>query len=105
VIVYVNNVCFIDSKDSSLLLELKQKFIMKYKYHNLRETKDFLGICIYINCNCKNQKIFVDQSEYLNKVLAQFNITTNLTSTSLLLDYVFKLNNKQYDPNFHQKYQ
>jgi len=28
-IVYVNDVCFIDSKNSLLLLELKQKFIMK----------------------------------------------------------------------------
>jgi len=30
-IVYVNNVCFIDSKDYLLLLELKQKFMMKWK--------------------------------------------------------------------------
>jgi len=58
VIVYVNDDCFMDSKDLPLLLKLKQKFIMKYKYHNLREIKDFLGICI--NCNHKNQKIFVD---------------------------------------------
>ena len=28
-IVYINNVCFIGLKDSLLLLELKQKFIMK----------------------------------------------------------------------------
>jgi len=28
-IVYINNVCFMGSKDSLLLLELKQKFIMK----------------------------------------------------------------------------
>ena len=97
----MTDVYFMDSKDSPLFLELKQKFIMKYKCYNLGETKDFLHICICINCNCKNQKIFVDQSEYLNKVLAQSNITTNLTSTPLLLDYVFKLNDKQCDPNFH----
>jgi len=29
VIVYVDDVCFIDSKNSLLLLELKQKFMMK----------------------------------------------------------------------------
>ena len=57
-----------------------------------------------MSCNCKNQKIFVDQSKYLNKVLAYFNIAINLTSTPLLLGYMFKPNNKQYDPNFHQKY-
>ena len=29
IIVYVNDVCFMSSKDSLLLLELKQKFITK----------------------------------------------------------------------------
>ena len=56
---------------------------------------------MHISYNCKNQKIFVDQSEYLNKVLAQFNVATNTTSTLLLLDYIFKSNDKQYDFNFH----
>jgi len=57
-IVYVNDVCFMGSKDSLLLLELKQKFMMKWEYYDLGETKEFLGI--YINCNCKDQKIFED---------------------------------------------
>ena len=34
-----------------------------------------------------------------------FNVATNPKSTPLLLDYVFKPNNKQYNPNFYQKYQ
>jgi len=58
-----------------------------------------------ISHNHKDQKIFVDQSEYLNKFLAHFNIATNPISTLLSLDYVFKPNNKQCNPNFHQKYQ
>ena len=29
VIVYINDICFMDSKDFLLFLELKQKFIMK----------------------------------------------------------------------------
>jgi len=66
-IVYIDDVFFISSKDSLLLLELKQKFMIKWKCHNLREIKEFLRI--YISYNCKDQKIFVDQSEYLNKVL------------------------------------
>ena len=102
-IIYVNDVCFMSSKDSLLLLELKQKFMMKWECYDLGETKEFLGI--YISHNCKNWKIFVDQSEYLNKVLAQFNVTTNLTSTPLLLGYVFESNDKQCNLNFHQKYQ
>ena len=64
-IVYVDDVCFMGSEDFLLLLELKPKFMMKWECHDLGETK---GMCI--NCNCKDQKIFVDQSEYLNKVLA-----------------------------------
>ena len=65
-IVYVDNVCFMGSEDFLLLLELKPKFMTKYECHDLGETKEFFRI--YINCNCKDQKIFVDQSEYLNKV-------------------------------------
>ena len=66
-IVYVNDVCFIGSKDFLLFLELKQKYIMKWKCHDLGETKEFLGMCI--NCNHKDQNISINQSEYLNKVL------------------------------------
>ena len=47
--VYIYNVCFMGSKDFLLLLELKQKFMIKYKYCNLRETKEFLEICISHN--------------------------------------------------------
>ena len=75
---------------------------MKWKCCDFKKTKKFLEM--YINYNYKNQKIFIDQSKYLDKVLVYFNITTNLTSTPLLLSYVFKPNNKQYNPSFHQKY-
>jgi len=102
-IVYVDDVCFMDLKYFPLLLKLKQKFIMKWECCNLRETKKFLEM--YISHNYKDQRIFIDQSEYLNKILVHFNIETNLTSTSLPLGYMFKPNNKQYNPNFHQKYQ
>jgi len=81
-------------------MELKQKFITKWECYNLKETKKFLGMCII--CNHKNWKIFVDQYKYLDKVLVYFNIVTNLTSTPLLLGYVFKLNDKQYNTNFCQ---
>ena len=49
-IVYVDNVYFMSSEDFLLLLELKQKFIIKWKYHELRETKEFLRIHISYNC-------------------------------------------------------
>ena len=66
-IVYINNICFIGSKDFPLFLELKQKFITKLECYDLKETKEFLRM--YINYNYKDQKIFIDQSKYLNKVL------------------------------------
>ena len=50
VIVYVNDVLFIGSKDSLLFLELKWKFTAKWEYYNLRKTKEFLGIYISYNC-------------------------------------------------------
>ena len=101
-IVYVNDVCFICSKDFLLLLEMKQIFMTKWKCCNLGETKEFLGM--YINYNCRNQNIFIDQSEYLNKVLVhtiQYNNQPNKYSTFTGL---YIPNNKQCDSNFYQKY-
>jgi len=58
---------------------------------------------MHISHNYKNQKIFVDQSEHLSKVIACFNIATNPTSTPLLLDCILEPNDKQYDINFYQE--
>jgi len=56
-IVYINDICFMGSKDFLLLLNLKQKFIMKWECHNFGETKEFLEI--YISYNCKSRPIWV----------------------------------------------
>ena len=97
-IVYVNNVCFMGTKDSLLLNELKQKFMARQEYHDLGETIEFLGI--HISHDCKNQKILIDQCEYLEKVLACFNVATNPTHTLLPSEFSFKPNKKQCDPKF-----
>jgi len=39
VIIYVNNICFISSKDFPLLLELKSKFIMKLECCNYQNWR------------------------------------------------------------------
>ena len=66
--------------------EETREFIIAIVYVMILEKpKSFLG---YISYNCKDWKIFVDQFEYLNKVLACFNITTNLLSTSLLISSI-----------------
>jgi len=51
-IIYINNVCFIGSKDFLLLLKLKWKFITKWECRNFGETKKLFRI--YISCNYKN---------------------------------------------------
>ena len=102
-IVYIDDVCFMGTKGSLLLNELKQKFMARWECRNLSETTEFLGM--HISHDHKNRKIFIDQYEYLEKVLACFNIVTNPTHTPLLSEFSFKPNKKQYDPKFCQKYQ
>jgi len=88
-------------KDLLLLLELKWKFIIKWKCYDLEETKEFFEM--HISYNYKVWKIFVNQSEYLNKVLAWFNIATILYASPpvqklhLHSDIIFKL----YKPIFY----
>jgi len=60
---------------------------------------------VSISCDCKNQKTFINQCEYLEKVLVCFNIVTNPTHTPLPSEFSFKSNKKQYNPRFRQKYQ
>jgi len=67
-IVYVNNVCFISTKGFLLLNELKQKFMARWECLDLGETTEFLDM--HISHDRKNRKIFIDQYEYLKKVLA-----------------------------------
>jgi len=103
VIVYVDDVCFMGTKGSLLLNELKQKFIARWECRDLGETTEFLGM--HISRDRKNQKIFINQCEYLEKVLARFNVATNPTHTPLPSEFSFKPNEKQYDSKFRQKYQ
>jgi len=70
-IVYVDDVYFMGTKGSLLLNELKQKFMARWECHDLGETTEFLGM--HISHDCKNQKIFIDQCEYLEKILVRFN--------------------------------
>jgi len=51
-IVYVDDVCFISTKGSLLLNELKQKFMARWECHDLGETTEFLGM--HISHDCKN---------------------------------------------------
>jgi len=90
-------------KSPLLLNKLKQKFIARQEYCDLGGTIEFLGM--YISCDHKNQKIFINQYEYLEKILVCFNVATNSTHTPLLSEFNFKPNEKQCNPKFCQKYQ
>jgi len=68
----------------------------RWKCCDLGEITEFLGM--HISRDCKNQKIFIDQCEYLEKVLVHFNVVTNPTHTLLLSEFSFKPNEKQCDP-------
>jgi len=98
-IVYVDDVCFMGTKGSLLLNELKQKFMARWECRDLGETTEFLGMDI--SHDRKNRKIFIDQCEYLEKVLVRFNVVTNPTHTPLPSEFSFKPNEKQCDPKFH----
>ena len=102
-IVYVDNVYFMGTKSSLLLNKLKQKFMARQECHDLGKITEFLGM--HISRDCKNRKIFIDQCEYLEKMLARFNVATNPTHTPLPSEFSFKPNKKQCDPKFYQKYQ
>jgi len=91
------------TRGSLLLKELKQKFMARWEYHDLGETTEFLGM--HISHDRKSWKIFIDQCEYLKKVLVRFNVATNPTHTPLPFEFTFKPNEKQCDPKFCQKYQ
>jgi len=45
-IVYINDVCFMSTKGSLLLNELKQKFMARWECCDLGETTEFLGMHI-----------------------------------------------------------
>jgi len=49
---------------------------------------------MHISYDHKNQKIFIDQYKYLEKVLVHFNVITNSTHTLLLSEFSFKPNKK-----------
>jgi len=102
-IIYVDDICFMGTRGSLLLKELKQKFMARWECCDLGETTEFLGM--HISHDRKSQKIFINQYEYLKKVLAYFNVATNSTHTPLPFEFTFKPNEKQYNPKFCQKYQ
>ncbi|KAJ3576496.1 hypothetical protein NP233_g369 [Leucocoprinus birnbaumii] len=72
-IVYVNDVLFMGTKGSTLLKRKKEEFMEKWECRDSGTVKEFLGM--QITRDRKNRKIYLDQCDYLEKVLERFKMT------------------------------
>jgi len=69
VLVYVDDSLFF-SQNKALVERLKNAFMAKWESRDLGEAKEFLGM----NIKRVGAKIFIDQREYLEKVLIRCNM-------------------------------
>jgi hypothetical protein len=82
---------------------LKTKFMIKWECWDLGETKEFLGMSI---CwDRKNRIIYINQMNYLEKILKRFNITTKPTKTPLQSRFTFLPNTETASLPFKRLYQ
>jgi len=102
-IVYVDDVAFMGRRNSALLKSLKSKFTQKWECRDLGHLKEFLGMQIVRNW--KERKLYINQMEYLDRVLERFQIHKKPESTPLPRGFVFLPYTGKVDPKFRQKYQ
>jgi len=79
-IVYIDNTFFY-GPDKVLLNEIKAKFMKKWEYRDLGELSEFLQMCIIY----QDQKIFIDQTDYLKKILQYFQMENACPAPTPLL--------------------
>jgi Reverse transcriptase (RNA-dependent DNA polymerase) len=68
-IVYVDDVLFLGPNKKDLLCA-KEEFMKKWECRDLGEAKEFL----HMHIQCKNGRIYLDQTTYLQKVLQHFKL-------------------------------
>ena len=82
--------------------EKKQAFMARWKCHDLGKLKEFLGITI----KCIGQKVMLDQTVYLDKVLEHFGMTNVIPAkTPILHAYQPIANTGISDPTLQTQYQ
>ena len=87
-VVYVYDTMFF-SKNKKLVKKKKALFMAKWECQDLRYVKEFLHMCI----TWTRSGITIDQCDYLEKVLEQFQLTnTKAALTSLLTNWEPKAN-------------
>jgi len=69
VVVYIDNT-FFSRQDKTLLDKIKAKFMSIWEYRDLGDLSKFPQIKIA----CHNQQIYINQTDYLKKVLLCFQI-------------------------------
>jgi hypothetical protein len=100
-IVYVDNVLFLGPNKKDLL-HVKGEFMKKWECRDLGKAEEFL--CMRIQC--KNGKIYLDQTAYLQKVLQCFKLqNANLAHTPLPEGYQPSPNMSPVDPSLHSQFQ
>jgi len=90
-------------KNSKLLHELKNKFTQKWECRDLGPMKEFLGMRITRDQN--ERRLYIDQMDYLNKILGRFHIDTKAETTPLPKGFAFQPYTGPVNPQFRQKYQ
>ena len=100
-IIYIDNAGFMDT-NLALVKEKKQAFVAIWECHDLDELKEFLGITI----KCIGQKVLLNQSLYLDKVLEHFGMTTVIMAkTPMLHTYQPIANTRISGPTLWTQYQ
>ena len=101
IIVYVDNVLFLGANKKDIS-SLKQRFMKIWECRDLGDTQEFLRMCIIKS----NGQIKIDQVDYLNKVLQQFNLlNVKAPPTPLPEGYQPRPNTGSADPELHSKFQ
>ena len=101
VIVYVDDALFIGD-DRALVNKLKNDFMRKWECRDLGDVKEFLRMRI----TRKSGNIYLDQTDYLDKVLRRFGlINAKFASTPLPEGYHPSPNEGTVDPKMRTQYQ
>ena len=101
VIVYVDDTLFF-GKNTAAVKQAKKAFMDMWECRDLSNAQEFLRMKIWH----QGKKIFVDQTDYLHKVVEHFGMS-NARGAQIPLpgNYVLSESKDQADPDFKQKYQ
>lgn len=98
---YVDNALFF-GKDKALVSHKKQEVMNTWECRDLGEASKFLCMCI----KCKNGSIYLDQVNYLDKVLKHFGMENAIfTATPLPSGWCPSENDGEPDPRHQALYQ